>query len=84
MVTSGSSNIFYLIKSPNHHLPQPTTNKLIQKERRTKPFHQVVQISILCALVGQVAGHDNYGHHGHCYRQNLPAFLPLQIIADEV
>jgi len=44
---------------------------------------KVVQISLLCALAGQMAGDDNSGHDSHCHPQNLRALLPLQIIAEE-
>ena len=80
---------FYSLKSQKHKLSLPTNNhhilKLYKKERRTKPCCcQVVQISLLCALAGQMAGDDNSGHDSHCHPQNLRALLPLQIIADEV
>ena len=45
MVTSEISKYFYLIKSPPHQLPLPTTTHLIlkcyEKERRTKPCYVV-------------------------------------------
>ena len=80
---------FCSLKSQKHKLSLPTNNHLIQKlykkERRTKPCCcQVVQISLLCALAGQMAGDDNSGHDSHCHPQNLRALLPLQIIAEEV
>lgn len=55
----------------------------LDKEMAECFVDKVVQISLLRALVGQVAGHDNHGHHSHCSPQNLPPVLPLQIIADE-
>ena len=45
---------------------------------------QVVQMSVLSALAGQVAGGHSHAHHRPGRRQELRHHLPLQVIAEQV